>query len=227
MKRFALLVALSVFSRPVLSQAQQNPTSGNILLEQEAVIANPYKTNQTEAITHFQKLDENVRSGTIVKTTLSDQAINYLAAVYLLCTSGNGTCPAILNAVLETDVLNAKISGKAECPYMTKLWSFWQGSDMEKRHQYLMKVPDAEKYSAFQRTNLPYFKNCSEAVSKALEEKGDNAKFIATRYTTSGSPTYNIFASVAGLLTTIEKKVPNVFINTGIASSAPASSERK
>ncbi len=174
-----------------------------------------YAASQDAAIEHFKTLASVVNRGESSASTLNENSLIYLTATYLLCTVGNGSCPAIIQGVFETDLINSIASGNFGCPLTTKFWEIWNRTDMEQRHHYQMRIADAPKYMKFEKEILPKYQNCTATLKEVTESLKDKSSFIKNRYTTTNKPEADLFPKLVGLLEKIKEKVPNVFIATG------------
>ncbi|NLF25109.1 MAG: hypothetical protein GX589_05555, partial [Deltaproteobacteria bacterium] len=67
---------------------------------------------------------------------LDENSVLYLNAVYLFCSLRKGACPWILEALLETDIVNSRLNKSPDCPQMRSFWKLWGKNDLQRRHDY-------------------------------------------------------------------------------------------
>jgi len=196
------------------------PTAGDIQLDiEEESVKPPQERAQDEAIAHFQSLVDGVKQGKAGSALMSERALLHLNAVYLLCAVNQGTCPLVLNGILESDILTSRVTGKVDCPNMKKFWHLWIQNDMEKHYQYMAKTAFVNEAAEFQRTQRPRYIRCSATVKEALDSQkaGDIANFIKGRYKGDDHP----FAGTLRLLQQMKSRYPNIMSEIGGAKLQP------
>lgn len=216
---FALNVALisSFAACGVASAAPGNPEDrrvGEINLEDTATIRrDPYTVEQDAAIAFFddfaRKVDTLKGKGAAPLEPLSDAALNHLTRVYLYCTVRSGTCPFVLDAILEVDIVNAKNGSASICPTMERFWKTWVKNDMEKRQNFLVRTANLTATSDFSRNQRPRYLKCRETVQIEIGSSSPSGEFFAARYAGAGGPNEQV-KKVATLLTELKTKVPNI-----------------
>lgn len=188
-----------------------------------------YSDIQAATIAAFDQLRSVAKTlasgGSAAVPTFTDDMLSYLSGVYLYCAVNNGTCPLVLEGILETDIINSKSSGAVACPHMKRFWNVWVASDMEERHKFLVKTSFINSYSEFNAKTRPKFLRCEDTIKQEISGPGSGAGFFRDRYR-AGAPKEKIFDRMYSLLTQVREKIPNVFAATG--SQPPAgNAERK
>jgi hypothetical protein len=186
-----------------------------------------YAAHQDEAIGIFKQLaattSKLATGGSSAVTPPSDEVISYLTAVYLYCAVNSGTCPLVLDAILEADIVNSRSAGKASCPTMKRFWNTWVKNGFEDRHKFMVKTSHINVYSQFNSQTRPKFLRSEETIASILSGIASSDTFFRDRYR-AGSPQEKLAAKMASLLEQIKQKVPNLFIAMG-AQSASSGSE--
>lgn len=207
-----ILLSLALFTAS--SALAEPPTSGDIPLDiGEERVKPPHERAQEEAMAEYQKLVNNVKAGKGEAVTLSERALLHLNAVYLLCSVNQGTCPTVLDGILESDILTSKVTGRVDCPNMKRFWQLWIKNDMEKHHQFMAKTAFVNEAADFQRRERPRYIRCSATVKEALdsEKAGTVESFIRARYKGDDHP----FAGTFRLLQQMKSRYPNVMSEIG------------
>lgn len=224
MKPKLIFVAIIFTSNFFLSQnlfAEPHDTMGVIELEEDRPDKDPFKVNQENSVSYFEKLVERtseLAEGKISETPApADEILNHLTAVYLYCVKKQGICPSILDAVLEIDIINSKIANKASCPTMLRFWKKWMANDMEKRQKYMIQTSFLKKAGDFNTNTRPKYIQCTETVKKEIKRSIDPKVFFDTRYQ-SNSPIQNTIKKTHAMLKEIQQNIPNVFVEIGASS---------
>lgn len=203
--------AVSAFAAPSdLSDKQV----GEINLEDmETIRRDPYSVAQDAAINFFNDFATKVgtlkNKGAVTLETLPDVALSHLANVYLYCTVRSGTCPFVLDAILESDIVNAKNGSPSICPNMERFWKVWLKNDMEKRQNFMVRTANLSATSEFTRNERPRYLKCRETVQIEIGKESSSAEFFATRYGGASGPDAAV-KKLAALLTELKTKVPNI-----------------
>lgn len=203
----SLLTALPVTAQPDLA--------GEINLEDVTdEQKNPYGENQSEAIRFMDKLD--ALAETLGSTgaggaagEISENTMIHLTNVFLYCSLKRGTCSMVLEAILESDVINSLDARNVACPNMARFWKVWVRGDMEKRQKYLMPTAHMSAANQFATQERPRFIRCRETIEGFLAGAGDPAQLRRERYG-KGAPAREAIRRTAQLLNEIKLKVPNV-----------------
>lgn len=116
----------------------------------------------------------------------------------------------VLDAVLEIDIINSKVSGTPKCDNMKRFWNVWINNDMHIRDQHNVSFGYMKKRIDFQQKRLPAYVLCLETVKDELAESGESAVFFGKRYE-PGSLEKEAIISLVTMLKHIKKKIPNVF----------------
>lgn len=194
---------------------------GSIKIEAPQKSKNPYKEGQESAINYFKGMIPSVESlrtgGSSALPDIPDNALNHMSGIYLMCAVNLGTCPSVLEAILEVDVINSKLSGKISCNNMKRFWKRWLANSLEDRHSYLVKTGFIQEHQNFIQNVRPKFLKCEETV-KQITNGVPTARFFADRYR-SGSPQEKLIPKVLALLQKTKQEIPNVFAAMGAVSS--------
>ena len=212
-----LLLPFTVFAES--SEAKQ---IGDISIQLGEKKGNTYEDFQTEVLGYFKKLSEDISADVKNPGALSDGAMNYLTAAYLYCTLQSGTCILPLEGLLESDLIESKLSGKVECPRLSKFWKLWIGNDMEKRQGILGKTAFMNATSQFTKDTRPQFLKCKETITSEFDkDKSDAKSFFGARY--SDGKKKERFQKLAELIELIKNKIPNLFAELQIVPNAAKS----
>lgn len=211
-----LLSSLSPLTAPV-AVAEQPSTEGTIEYEEAPSELSPYEAGQEAAITLFQSLLTDTLSGKSIPHKLNSEATKHLTGTYLYCVSKQGSCPVILDGLLEVDIANAQISGEASCPVLEQFWRSYAISEFNKRESYLLGVNQAKIAATFATERLPRYRLCKQAVADALRQDKAARQAAAKK---------NI-ANAAFLLKQFKDKVPNIFAALGIAEEVKTTEDKK
>lgn len=191
-----------------------NRQVGEIDLEDTTSIRrDPYAVSQDAAIAFFddfaQKVDLLKNKSPVTIEPLSEAALNHLANVYLYCTVRSGVCPLVLDAILESDIVNAKNGSTSICPNMERFWKVWVKNDMERRQNFLVRTANLSVTSEFTRNKRPRYLKCRETVQIEISQDVPNTDFFVARYAETGGPNEQV-KKLAALLTELKTKVPNI-----------------
>jgi hypothetical protein len=187
-----------------------------------SVADEPYKEIQDSTIATISKLNKEIASRSVSATKISfnERELYYLNGVYLYCTLKNGTCPYILETILETDILNSQIDGKASCPHTLRFWQEWIDNSFEDRVNYNLGTGFLTKYQDFKKNIRPRYLRCSATVEREIKNNTPSNDYISARYAPSSEVAHNVKRTLA-YLTAIREEVPEVFIATGAYKVAP------
>lgn len=229
------IITAFVITNSVLCRADTNSPEttdkrsliGEITFEDSAPAQNTYAQTQDAAIDYFHKLSDltsqlaqGATSGSVPPP--SDNMLSYLNAAYLYCAVNYGECPLILDAILEGDIVNSRMSKDAQCPTMTRFWKSWVRGDMEARHKYLVKTAFLKVTSDFNQQKRPAYIKCKETVATQISAKEPDNVYFKARYGADSAHTL-VAAKTAKLLEELKVKVPNVF---GAVGSSFTSGEK-
>lgn len=201
---------------------------GEINIEESGPVRTTYAETQDSAIQYFKNLSEVIATlsqgavGASVPAA-DDNMLTYLTAAYLYCAVNFGECPIILDAILESDVINSRVSKVAQCPNMTRFWKLWVKNDMEARHKYMVRTGHLKTTSDFNQNKRPSYIKCQQTVAKAIQSGKSDELYFKERYTPDSAHTL-VAARAARLLEDLKVKVPNVFSAVGTSFNAPPAS---
>ena len=229
-------IAIACTFAPSVVQAQTGgrpELSGEIALEVEDAAESGYSSSQKKALETFnrvlEQLDSLRKEGTADIPVLDDNAIQYLSAVYLFCTINQGTCPVVLDALLELDLMESMFRGSVQCPRLTTLWKLWLKNDMERRQEYLVKTAYMNVSDEFKRNKRGRYIKCKETLESMLNFEQPRAQFFSARYQ-EASPELSSLKQMVALLETIKSKVGNVYDAVGVqiaGSGTDSKAQRK
>jgi len=207
--------SLSVSAQPSLPSVPANPRanvqSGEITMEQDHKITDSYESQQDKSIEFLKKIQSIAAAGGSGSVAMPEESIlSYLNVAYLYCSVTQGTCPQILDSVLEADVINARSKGAAAgCPIMTSFWKLYIRNDMEQRHNHFVKTGFLSLTDDFKRKERPTYIKCKDTITSIL---ADPEK--ATRYKNNSATVTSLHKAVR-MAEELKVKVPNLFISLG------------
>jgi hypothetical protein len=195
---------------------------GAISIEQEEAKRDPYKVVEEGAINYFSDVSGRVKQlakgeGISAIALPSDEILRHMTGVYLYCSVKTGACPLVLEAMLEVDVINARINKNGSCPLLTKFWKQWVGSGMEQRQDYLVETGLLETIEKFKSDSRPKYIRCQETIKQETSGTSDQALYFKDRYRAGSRPGIVAEKTLEFLKKLQEKKI-NVFVATGAAS---------
>ena len=217
------VVTVGLIAFPCQAQQSERPKGrpeqfGAINLEQEEAAKDPYRVSQDAALTLFKTMDSRVSQlaggASASPLDVPDNVINYLTGAYLFCTVRSGTCQLPLDALLEIDVINARLNRSGECPVLTRFWKAWVKSDMEKRQEYSIPTGLLEPSQKFRDEVRPRFIRCRDTLKQETSGSNDNAVYFKDRYR-EGARSAALPGKMVAFIEMLKAKVPNVFLATG------------
>ncbi len=174
----------------------------------------PYKTAQANALNFMSALQAKIpalKDGHISAIEQpKDSAINHLTGVYLYCTITKAICPEILDALLEADLINSRISKKAECPTLLSFWKKWQANDLEARQRFLVRIGNLGTTGEFTENVRPKYIRCRDTIKQISAGDGSDVEYFKKRYGGPASPEANI-KKAADYVKAIAGHTSNVF----------------
>lgn len=228
-----LVCVLSVITPLLCASAQPlDPESGgravimgDLNIEEDEQQVDPYSVVQSGVLAYFKhlnKLAASLESGAAPEQLkdLGDDALRYLTAAYLHCSIKQGTCPALLEALLEIEVINSRIRNTAACPNLERFWRIWLKNDMERRHDYSVKLGYLQATTEFRQKVRPRFVKCQPTVAGEISSSLSSLQdYFRVRYA-SGSLARRSLEQNLLLLEGIAQQVPNIFAQVGMDSPA-------
>lgn len=190
-----LLLAL-IISVTLSAQSRPTTTTGEIDLAQDEKKVSRLDVTAAEGSAVIKALLDKASSyqgGEMSKISTSDKPnmqgkiptnlLQYLSIMYLNCIIEKGTCPELLDSILEFDVINSKIDNKVSCPNMLLFWKAWLDNDMEKRHQHHSKITQVQKIDEFNRTKRKNYTKCKDTITALIEadKNTSNEEFFKKR----------------------------------------------
>lgn len=201
------------------ANAQSNVQSGDIAIEELSAQKSSYQTHQDRVIEIFTGVRDGLSSPlNIAEITVPRDGIIFLNAVYLHCAVARGTCPLVLEALLNLDVLHAAKSGTFECPNLTQFWRSWLENQMEDRHKYMVRTSHIQTTASFNSLERPKYIKCKETVQQILGSNAQGSAVVGKRFAANTDAQQNIAQMVEYLLA-VKQKIPNIF--GAIQNSAP------
>jgi hypothetical protein len=168
----------------------------------------PYQVAQDNSISYFKNFEKALSAGGGAQPAIGSAELLHLNGLYLYCTLQNGTCPEVLDAILEIDIFNSSKSGAKDCPIMKSFWKSWIANNLEKRHQHGVKIGQMDITTDFKRNVLPKYLRCSATVQDEL------SKNPASKRYGSGSLAKGAVTSTVQKLEHLKQTVPDVFAAT-------------
>ena len=172
------------------SPEQRSAQSGDIQLEDTSKkTKDAPERGRDELNAWFSSLEKSFRSGIVREPVqLGDAGVTYLAMFYFYCTTRIGSCPFILDTILESDVIRSQNEKENSCPTMTRFWKAWLAGDFDSRAKYEISAAVAEKMDQFNSTERPRYIKCKDAVADILEDRSN----LESRYGESGVASANL-----------------------------------
>lgn len=203
---------------------------GELQFEQDAKI-DPLKFGQQEAEKYINAALQSAKGFANISPTTpipqpDERAIDYYAVSYLFCTARLGTCPQMLNALLEIDLINAKITNNIECPLLTKFWQVWLKGGYEERQKYLVQTSHMKEYGDFNSKERPRYIQCKDTVATEVKNSSNVDSTFWTRYATNAIGLKNIEKALT-LLEFIKSKVGDPYTALGIKAERIAAEDGK
>lgn len=207
---------------PPAGKNGRSDLTGEIRIEEEVNQVDPYTLNEQSALVFFKSFEEKL-SGLAAEKLVTigeiDKGVNlHLTGVYLYCLIAKGTCPELLDAILEVDVVNSRLIKKAQCPNMVRFWKAWAANGLDKKHSFQIQTGYLKKWEYFKANLLVRYLRCTNTVSQeiALEAKISDAAYFKERYGQNSLQRDSVLQTIK-LLEFIKAKVPNVFRATKAA----------
>lgn len=220
-QRFILSLLACLLLLPPTLFAQGAPNLvGDVELEQEEVKKTGYAYTQDTILEYLETLYKQMNAvpgvGMQTQKNLSHSQTNYMAALYLHCSQKLGPCPAVLDTLLEMDVINSKLTGTIACPNLTNFWKVYVSTDMDRRLELDLSVGLINKIGSFNKTVRNQYVKCKEFVNNIITGgANDSSDFFSKRYTGVSAPEKAVKKTYA-LARTIKKSEKNLFYITGI-----------
>ena len=188
--------------------------SGTLNMVMEEKQTNPYRESQEDAVRTLRALVGKIaelKGGTVTPVERpKDASVHFLTGVYLYCTVTKGPCPEILDSLLEIDLINSRISRKAECPTSLTFWKDWKANDMEARQKFLVRIGLLGITDDFSRNVRPGYIKCRETIAKQIEGGNSDAEYFRQRYSSPSSPEPSIKKG-SDYVQAIAGSIPDVF----------------
>lgn len=219
-----LLIPLLFVSQPLipaigLAEDRDAVQSGELIQEQDEKKAQTFPLTQEKTIEYFKVLQNSIEqsaAGAVpaASSGLDENSLIYLNSAYLYCTINSGTCPSLLDALLEVDLINSKLENQVKCPNLKAFWKLWLRNDMEARLRYSVKTGFLSDTENFKKTERPKYIRCEDTIQKAIEGSGDAAGYFKARYAGDSAPKKAAQRAVK-ILSEIKDRVPNVIVAVG------------
>lgn len=179
--------------------------------------ADEYADTQLSTVKFFEDLNSSIKSlssgGSASPKYLNAGEIHYLTGVYLHCAMKNAACPMILDAILELDVIDAKLNNNNECKNLLALWDRWVKNDFEKRLNYSL-TKGLARFLEFKKNQRPRYLRCTKTVEEETKFTGSTADYFKKRYALD-TPASTRVSKFLQYLHAIQEKQINVFVATG------------
>lgn len=203
------LCPLSLFAQPNLA--------GSVNIEEFDVEESLQTKARRGASDLFENLYQALQTGkTPTSPVVNEEVAHYLSAVYLQCTSKRGVCTEFLDAILETDVVVSKLSGKTQCNNLKRMWTSWVSLDMEKRLSLMTQMGLMAKVAEFNSNARRRYIQCEQAVTELLP-KGP----LSERYSAKSEGLQRIELGMK-YINEVNNRFPNLFGSLGIEAGKRA-----
>ena len=221
---FTLVSCCICLTAPTTATAQTDDSgsvvTGEIIFEENVKRTKTYVDTEAEVIDKLDALAAYSRAPSglpeLQDLEFEDDHLLYLNALYLFCSVNRGTCPEILDSILETDIIRSAVEGNAQCITLKKFWKSWLDNDMQRRHQYQVRTGYLRETEAFKKNELPRYLRCSETVKKELSTLGEQTpeEFLKERYHLP-SKEVEAFTDTLGTAETARKEKVDLIRATG------------
>jgi hypothetical protein len=111
-----------------------------------------------------------VDGGKGVPEELTPADLSYLSVAYLYCVAQRGTCPFVLDTILDSDLETSLSNGVAGCSTMKRFWKEWLRSALDERAKFLLSVSNGLKLAAFNSQERPRYVQCSNTVAELMAQ---------------------------------------------------------
>lgn len=220
----AISLSMIAFTIPSssLTENRQGTTgrasvSGDIEVELQTEKKDPYADTQERTYQFLKNLKGHLLavSSTNKKILLPDpESIGYLNGLYLFCTIKKGTCPAVLEALFEVDLVNSRLNNTALCPVMKSFWKKYIENDFEGRIKYNTSTGFVTKVNEFNSKERPRYLRCEDTLKEIFKDGTSPSALFASRYGSTGKA-IKALDEVIALISAVQEKQINVFIATG------------
>lgn len=215
-----LFCFVGTFVDSVIAQPRPD-TSGAIEFENEDKSKDPYKDSQDKAIEYYNKylkLTADLAQGKAEPMSAIDsRAINYLTGAYLFCISKQGVCSAIVQSILDVDVINSRLEKKASCPNMIHFWDSWIKNGFEERHKFMVQLGHSREVGDFNANVRPGLIRCQKTVEEAIAGSGTDSEYFKTRFA-KDSPRVKNIQFTTEFISRLKENIPNVFKTIGASN---------
>lgn len=215
--------ALAQFPAGEVSRAKppnRPARSGEIVLSDMSggQFGSSVQAGQQQTLEHYKQLFQfvsNAKGGNLGRPPIpGEKVIWYLGGVYLYCVIREGTCPYILDTILEVDVANARLDKSDKCPSMVGFWKTYLGNGMEDRHKYQTKTGYLSMTVDFNQKVRPKYVKCQQTVRAENSGGTSDQEYFKLRYRQS-SQIIESMQRTLKYLEAIKAANVNVFIETG------------
>lgn len=184
-----------------------------------------YMQDQNRTIEFFDGAISKAPSGQPIGE-INPRFIHHLTGVYLYCVLRNGSCPIILEGILETDIQTSKANGTAQCKNMLTFWQKWIANGFEQRVDYNLSTGHLNRYNEFKSLFRSRFLRCKDSVASAMGSSDDKTSYFSKRYGLQGSG-YRALKKLVEFLRLLKDRETNVFIATGAYREAAEDLKKK
>ena len=237
MKKTPILLAfLFILSADTALYSQQSDGQPKSSIQEGEIVLQPVEKKdlpQESVFKHFTALPElldHMAAGEISKVPeLGEAAVLYLNGVYLFCSVRRGACPWILDAILETDIINSRINKAADCPQMRSFWKSWIKNDLQRKHDYQTQTAFMRETMQFRKSELPRYLTCSKTVTSELkleDKKLNDAAYFKERYAGQSRPKLSA-VEMKDFMEAIKTKRIDVFASVQMSVKSAAAPEPK
>jgi hypothetical protein len=215
----SMLASAALCQVPAPTARHKRPAqSGEIQLQEVVKTVSP----QENVLAYFKgllaQLDRLAAGEITPAPKLQDESIFYLTGAYLFCAIRKGSCPFLLDSVLETDIINGRISKNAEAPNMTALWKLWIKNDFQRRVEYATPTGRMRDLMLFRKNTLPRYVKAKETVAAEISSTPEvsDADFFKKRYE-AASPQRAALDTTVKFLEAVKEQRLDVFASSGVS----------
>lgn len=187
--------------------------TGEFSLETGNKQRDPYQVSEELTYTYLNNLKTKIgefSNGNITSLERpNEKIVSFLTGTYLYCTVRDTTCPALLDSLLEVDVVNARLANKEECPTLREFWKTYIQNDLENRHRYLTQISQMAAVSEFNTKSRPGYIKCQTTIAKNIKGSSTNTEFFRARY--KDGRILKSINSAFELIESLKRKGINVF----------------
>ncbi len=206
---FALLLLLL----PAPLQAEPGLISDSstfVDLKRKAKVDNYHRVENLLINKLEQAVTQATKGKAVKPPSFTEAEVLHLNGVYYVCSLKRGSCPSVLDGLMEIEFLSALYKQKRDtkCPQMRKFWQLWIKNDFEKKQGYELNTGQIKQKQHFDTYERPKYLRCSDTIEGRLKQNSkDYRSYLHESIQLSDNPIKRLYK----LTKEIKKKIPNVF----------------